>query len=159
MALKKVFITSNNLATFVCPECQNSRTRNVAQYKDIETAVKVKCKCPCGHTYNVLLERRKDLRKSMDLPGTYSSQTQEGVRGTMVVKNLSRSGMNLEMNMKMAFQIGERLNIEFNLDDSQRSLIRKEVIIRSIRGTNIGVEFTTKDHYDQLGPYLLYSFN
>ncbi len=159
MALKKVFITASNMATFVCPKCQHSRTKNVSQYKDIQTAVKVKCKCPCGNIYHVLLERRKDLRKTLNLPGTYHGITDESLRGTMVVKDLSRSGMNLQLNVKKAFEVSDKLQVEFNLDDNQRSLIRKEVVIRSVRGFNIGVEFTTTDHYDALGPYLLYNFN
>jgi hypothetical protein len=48
------------------------------------------------------------------------------------------------------------LVVEILLDDPQASLVRKEVVVRSVSGHLLGVEFVSTDHYDKLGPYLLY---
>lgn len=155
---EKVFIGSNDLATFRCPKCDKAKTANVSRYKNIQTAVRVKAKCPCGHTFTVVLERRKHVRKNLNLPGTYVVE-RTGHRGAMNVRDLSRSGVKIKLNFRPDFEIGDRLVLEFNLDDNQRSIIRKEIIVRSIKDLYVGTEFSNIDHYDKLGSYLLFDFN
>ncbi|MBW1892446.1 MAG: PilZ domain-containing protein [Deltaproteobacteria bacterium] len=154
---QKVFIAQNNTATFVCPECQKSKTTDVSKYKNIETAVRVKCKCPCGHSYSVLLERRKHIRKNLNLTGTFINIKNSG-RGNMTVTDLSRSGLRIKLNSPQDLVPGDKLNLEFILDDKQRSVVNKEVIVRSIKNLSIGAEFSHTEHYDKLGSYLLFNF-
>ncbi len=155
--IEKIFIGSNDMATFSCPQCSKTKTANVSRYKNIEKAVRVKCKCPCGHSYTVLLERRKHIRKNLELAGAYISE-KGGERGSMVVIDLSRSGVRIKLNMTANIEIGDKLMLEFNLDDQQQSLISKEIIVRSINDLLIGAEFLSKEHFDKLGSYLLYNF-
>ncbi len=150
----KVFINEKNMATFICPECQKAKTTNVAKYKHIETAIKVNCKCPCGHKYKVLLERRKFNRKELNLPGKYICLKNDD-RGLMTVADISRTGLGLRLNVERKFDKGEKLLLEFNLDDRERSFIKREVYVRSVNGLAVGCEFCRHDHqHDALGPYL-----
>lgn len=152
---QKVFISNEDKATFICPECKRSKTTSVSKYKAWETAVRVNCKCPCGHTYSVLLERRKHVRKPLNLPGTYQLLNKNN-RGRMKVVDMSRSGLRLEVFYPKDFAPGDRVRLTFNLDDPDQTTIIKEVHVRSVKNNFIGVEFISFEHYDKLGPYILY---
>jgi len=112
-----------------------------------------------------MLERRKFYRKGTNLPGAYTykktnlpgTYTLEGKddRGLMTVINISRSGLKLRVNVTRDFQPGDILNVEFNLDDRDRSPIKKSVIVRNIQEKLVGVEFAAIEHFDKLGAYLL----
>ncbi len=152
----KVFINDKNMATFICPKCEKSKTSNVAKYKQTETSVRVNCKCPCGHSYSVLLERRKHTRKPISLLGTYSC-VNSGDRGQMTVVDISRTGLKIRLSVKRELELGEKLNLEFTLDDQNQSTIKREVYVRSLKDQFVGVEFCKMEHYDQLGPYLAWN--
>lgn len=154
---EKVFIGSNDMATFKCPECMKTKTANVSRFRNIQKAVHVKCKCPCGHTYSVLLERRKHIRKNIHFSGTFIHEN--GVdRGTMDIMDLSRSGLKIKTNFQTKTQVGDKMRLEFILDDKQHSKVSKDVIVRSINGLYLGTEFVSLEHYDKLGSYLLFDF-
>ena len=70
--IEKVYITSKQMAKFVCPNCEKSKTVNVSQYADLDKIVKVNVKCPCGHMYTTILEKRKKYRKETKLHGSYT---------------------------------------------------------------------------------------
>ncbi|RJP75490.1 MAG: PilZ domain-containing protein [Desulfobacteraceae bacterium] len=154
---EKVFIGSNDMATFKCPECMRTKTASVSRFRNIRKAVHVKCKCPCGHTYSALLERRKHIRKDTHFAGIFIHEN--GVdRGTMDILDLSRSGLKIKTNFKTDVKVGDKMKLEFILDDKQHSKVSKEVIVRSINGLYLGTEFVSLEHYDKLGSYLLFDF-
>ncbi|MBF0101286.1 MAG: PilZ domain-containing protein [Desulfobacterales bacterium] len=153
--VEKVFVNTENNATFMCPECGTSKVVNVAQYMKVESSVRVKCKCKCGHTYPVIIERRKFFRKQTNLLGLLFYDN-DYKRGLMTVEDVSRSGIKIRINSPIDLKLGDKMEVEFNLDDRDRSLIRREVVVRSIRGQNIGLEFLSMDHYDKLGTYLMF---
>jgi hypothetical protein len=139
----KIFITRDGQATFVCPECERSRTVNAADNAKLAHAARVRVKCPCGHQYPVTLERRQFFRKAVNLSGSFF-QTVNGRhvdRGEMAVLDLSRTGMRIRLSERRPLQIGDTLLVEFHLDDRQHSLIRKESIVRRIDGPDLGTEF------------------
>ena len=158
--IPRVYMTAQNKAGFTCPKCSKVRVMDVSQFKDVnKSVIKVKCKCPCGHKYSVLLERRKEIRKEVDLPGTYYTIDREReIRGSVVVRDLSRSGLRFQLRMPQEFKIGETIFIEFTLNDRENSLIKRKLIVRSQHGSSVGTSFESKEHFDKLGPYLLYSF-
>ena len=119
---------------------------NVAEHKELETVDRVKVKCKrCGHQYRVVIERRGQYRKIVNLPGTYTAVVdgRQADTGYMKVIDLSRSGLKMKLNDNPAFAVGDRLMIEFHLDDTNRSMIRKEVEIKKIFGQELGVAFTS----------------
>jgi len=152
----RVIITDNNTATFVCPECKKWKTKDVSRYKNTETSVRVKIKCPCGHSYDVILERRKSIRKNLNLPGKFNNyKNSESVNVT--VTDISQTGLRIKLDFPQDFAPGDKLNLEFILDDKQRSLVKKKVVVRSVKGLSVGAEFFSAEHYDKLGSYLLFN--
>jgi len=154
---EKVYITSQQMATFVCPKCSRSKSVNVSEYFNLDKLIKVNVKCPCGHAYTSILEKRKQYRKETHLPGTYIHFTdgQPVHRGLMTVENVSATGLKLQLNDELRCALGDKLEVEFSLDDTHRTGIKKLVIIRNINGPYIGVEFGPTEALDKaLGFYL-----
>ena len=147
MTERKVFMNSENIATFVCPECQRIKNADVSKYKEINKAVRVKCRCSCGHTYTVLLERRRFYRKEARLSGSYLFGPRQ-IRAPMMVKDLSRTGLRFEMKIKRELKIGDKITVEFQLNDANKTLVKKESVIRSIVDPYVGVEFCAPDATD-----------
>ena len=145
--MQKAFISSTNQVTFSCPQCKNTRTVDVTKYRALDKAVKIKVHCPCGQDYPVLLERRKQFRKAVSLPGTYTRIYNErrAGKGTMVVKDVSRNGLSIRVNDTTHMKNGDILEVVFTLDDPKRSPIQKEVVIRKIVGYDLGTEFVSID--------------
>ncbi len=141
----KVYITHNNLVTFTCPKCEQPRVVDLADHPELEKTDKAKVKCPCGHKYSVSIERRKQYRVETNFAGEFKQivDTGEIDRGLMTVLDMSRTGLKIRLNVKRDLKVGDTLSLEFRLDDSQRTLIQKEVVIKKIFGLEVGVEFTS----------------
>lgn len=147
--VKKIYVSKNKTATFVCPECGKIREMNLAKYKKLDQSSKVTCKCSCGHTYPVLLVQRQFYRKKTDLVGIYTyiissfgdDYCEEIGKGIVKIKDLSRTGLLIEVNKNHSFKKDDKLLIEFTLDDKKKSLIKKEVIVKKVEDQLVGVEF------------------
>jgi len=154
---EKVYVTSKQMATFICPLCQKSKTVNVSKYASLDKKVKVKVTCPCGYNYTSILEKRKKYRKATNLPGSFVHlvEGRPARGGLMKVKDLSTSGLKIHVNTEHHCAVGDIIQVEFSLDDNHRTLIRKKVIVRNIVGQNIGTEFAPTEPIDKaLGFYL-----
>ncbi len=142
--LKKVIMDNNNSATFVCPQCIKARTMDVRRYRSIDTAIKVNCRCPCGHSYTVLLERRKHRRRKLTLAGTFLGSGNE--KGFITITDLSRSGLKFKLNKKKSLMIGDKIIVSFNQEEGQQaSIVEREVIVRNSKGLEVGAEFCATD--------------
>ncbi len=155
---EKVFITSNDMATFVCPQCGNVSTVNVTKFASLNKKVTVKCRCNCGHHFTVSLEKRRQYRKTTDLPGLYFYRTHTGDldKGIMRVVDISTTGLKLKLNVARTFELGELLRVEFHLDDKRRTLIEKHVRVRNVQSNLVGTAFEPDEADDpSLGFYLM----
>lgn len=155
---QKVFITTKNTATFVCPECGNTSIANVSKYAAIDKKVTVNCKCICGHQFKVSLEKRRQYRKATNLPGIYYYDRGHGEvdKGNMRVVDISSNGLKLKFNVERHFDGGERLRVEFHLDDKRHTFIQKEVIVRNTFNNLVGTSFSPHEGDDpSLGFYLM----
>ena len=154
----KVYISKNNTATFVCPNCENTTTADVTRYAKMDKTVRVNIKCRCGQKFTAVLEKRRRYRKNTRLPGTYSYERPDGSidKGIMRVEDISSLGMKLKLNVKRAFNVGDKIRVEFNLDDPQHTLIVKTVIVKNVGENHVGVAFNEREADDpSLGFYLL----
>ena len=156
---EKVFIYKDNKAIIICPKCEKSKTIDVSEELGSKYLVRLKHKCSCGYLHIVLLERRKRHRKITNLPGTYSRLVsgEQAANGSMTIQDITRAGLSfkLDESANQKFNVGDKLLLEFNLDDKSTSLIKKEGIISNMRGPYIGVEFSSVDLYDRaLGLYM-----
>ncbi len=149
----RVFMNDNGLATFKCPKCQNLQVKDIGKFDKITKVTKIKCTCSCGHTFTVIFEKRKFFRKEVELQGRYKTRSQENKekRGTFTIIDVSQSGLMLITNVKHDLKIGDKLILEFYIDEEQNFLIRKEGIIRRIIDKKIGIHLNMIDHCDRFG--------
>ncbi|BCS95784.1 hypothetical protein DSLASN_14160 [Desulfoluna limicola] len=153
---EKIFLGNSTSATFVCPECERSRTSDVSKLLTAKAQLKIKCTCKCGHVFSVVIERRKYYRKTLDLSGVAFTD-ESGRKFIMTVKDLSRSGCRIKINSSFPFAVDDVIQVEFSLDDKDRAFISKQAVIRSINGPSLGLEFTEIEKYDKIGQYLMFS--
>ena len=147
------FVKDDDKAIIVCPSCSNAKTINVAQFRNGQHTVKVKC--GCGFSFKVLLDFRQCYRKPTDLSGTYAMIPPAAGGGRINVKNVSLSGIGFEVAGRHSIETGQRAMVEFTLDNRKETLIRKKVTIRSVRGSFIGGEFHQDQAFEKdLGFYL-----
>jgi c-di-GMP-binding flagellar brake protein YcgR len=107
----------------------------------------VNLRCACGFHNKLLLERRAQYRKPTRLPGIFFNGSE---KGPFVVTDISLAGVGFEVNDDISFKEGEKILVEFNLDDMAKSFVRREVVVRSIRGRKIGAEFHEMDPAESL---------
>ena len=152
----RIFINDREEGTFICPACNKGVIRDLSQFAQTRTAVRLKCKCSCGNAYRVLLERRHHYRKPVSLVGMYFFQGGKGapIKGLIKIRDISQSGIQFLVNSMPEFQVGDNLTIEFTLDDEERSQIREAGIVQRIQSNIVGLDFKTTDHYGKLGRYL-----
>jgi hypothetical protein len=75
--------------------------------------------------------------------------------GLIAVKDLSATGLKFQINSQHNCTVGDVIIVEFHLDDAQRTLVKKKVIVRNIIGQNIGTEYASTEALDKaLGFYL-----
>jgi len=152
---QSVFISHENKAIFTCPQCTKSKTVDVSRLIPEKFKLSLRVKCSCGHIYPVVLERRKFYRKNTNLSGFFKSEN-DRKEFPMTVTNISRSGLQFKSSLSEKFKLGDRVLVEFRLDDKSRSVIKKKVIIRRIDGWTIGTEFCSMDEYDKLIGFYLF---
>lgn len=153
---ERIFANQDGTTTIICPQCGKLKQADVSKYLELKSTVRLKCRCICGHCYVAELERRRYIRKKSNFAGHFV-RTSNARKGIMTVCDISRSGLKLRINGTEQFLIGEELSVEFRLDDTLRSIVKKDVIVRKIESTFVGVEFNSMDHYDQLGAYLMFN--
>lgn len=149
--MEKPVRVKKGIATFVCPECGKEKTADVSKYRSELRLIKVGCKCPCGHGFSVFLDRREYERKNVTLTGTYILlyNGREMNRGPMMVMNISRTGLQMNVFKERQVEIGDRLIVKFNLDNEEKTPIQQEVIVRHFEDLLIGVEFFSPSHIDE----------
>jgi hypothetical protein len=152
-----VYITSNNTAVFRCPHCQRTKNVDISTFKDLNQPLRFKVKCPCGQITVSVIEKRRRYRKETDLVGTYVHYVngQPKGKGSLRVKDLSTSDLKLMITSSEPLAIGDVLQVSFQLDNPQRSLVQKKVVVQNIGLPYVGVEFAPTEALDKaLGFYL-----
>ena len=148
--MDKLFLTQDNKATLACPACERSRIIDASPYMALSRIVRIRVKCPCGHAYTTQLERRRFFRKSVQLHGEYSQAPggRHVGKGSLAILDLSRTGVKMRLGDDKALRIGDRIVVEFQLDNRKRSKVRQETVVRRIDGADLGAEFTSTDPAD-----------
>jgi hypothetical protein len=153
-----VFISSNNTATFRCPQCGKTKTADVSQQAKSNKRISVTCTCVCGHKFRCRLEKRRQYRKTVDFPGKFILMGKDGPAdtGLMTIVDISTSGLKFKTTVPRNFATGTELRVEFCLDDRNRTPMEKRVIVRNVSGSFVGVSFHPKELEDPaLGFYLM----
>lgn len=147
--------------------------------------LKVTCGCKHVYTAILNKRDIYRIRKKTVLTGAYTNIThgKEGQKGSMAVLDISRTGLKSKISQlkikvkdhevyattdkKATFAhkmhktigevgVGDIILVEFNLDDTKRSLIRRKATIKWVNHPLMGIEFLNLPMYDgALGFYLI----
>ena len=153
----RVFLNENNEAVFLCKNCGTGVKRDLSKVIHAQTAIRVKCKCRCGNVFRVLVERRCDFRRNVDLLGMCHCIEDSNLTQKRLIKvlDISRKGLQFSINDMPRFTVGDKVFADFNLDDINNTEIKVEGAVKRIRSKNVGIEFTAIDCPKKLGFYLI----
>lgn len=151
----KVFIEQDNTVTLSCFQCKKTRTVDVSRFNNHR---KIKVKCNCGNVSKIELEKRSQFRKKTDLTGNYhifETKDTPPDSGTMTVVDISRIGVRIKFNSFPVLHPGDIVNIKFNLDDKNQSLIDRDVVVQNVKEPYAGARFHRANDMDSvIGFYL-----
>ena len=151
---KKIFVRPDNTIVLTCPQCGHQREVLVSLFRG-----KRKLRIKCCDTFKVIIEFRRRVRKRTQLKGTYINHSQKNCEGDLAVQDISVTGLSFACPNFHLFNVEDELTIEFMLDDEHKTVIRKEAIIRDIRKSSAGCEFTSGGKLAFEGPlgyYIMY---
>ena len=147
---EKIYMNKEGNAVIKCPSCGKSKFMDMGKYKDTKKAVKGNIKCPCGHAFSFILERRVNYRKATRLMGRFKvvAPVSRKAVGTMMVNDISKSGARIELISDAILQAGDTLTLSFKLDDKHQTQIDIEVKVMTCNKKSVGVKFSSDDISD-----------
>jgi hypothetical protein len=156
-----VFARDDGLVLLTCPHCGGQESVATGEFEKLGNAVKVLC--ACRKRFSAVLEKRRAYRKSVQLEGFFTiageygpNDTKGSIWGPMVVSNISKTGLRFHSKRVDLIRPGDQLMVRFNLDNSNRALIHKQVQVISIHDQQVGCRFRGADQYDiTLGFYFM----
>jgi hypothetical protein len=156
-----VFAGEDGKFVMTCPRCGFQDTVSAKLFEVMGSAVRVQC--PCGRRFRIIRELRRSFRKKVRLEGYFAQALESGnklspgeVWGPMVVQDLSRSGLKFTCGNAGRLRPGDRLQVRFNLDNANQSLVKKTVTVKSVQDDAAGCQFQGTDAYDAvIGFYFL----
>ncbi len=143
MEHEKIFLNESGDASFVCPSCGEILKRNLSKDLGLNNLFKINCKCQCGNNSFLKLERRMFSREKTKFIGKFFSKN-NSKKGLIKIIDISPSGLKMFLNTKPDFSKGEKLVIEFSLNNRDWGLVKKEAMVKNIKGKEVGVEFINK---------------
>jgi c-di-GMP-binding flagellar brake protein YcgR len=155
--IKKVYVNEKNRVTIICPECGNVKVENAEQYKFEEGDRNIDIACAkCDARFTVFIDFRRYYRKRVSLQGIIYNVDEKFSKIT--VENISRSGVGFTIDDVFTVALNEEIDVQFTLDDADRTFIRKKAFVRYIRDNFIGAEFTELQKFSkELAFYLKYT--
>ena len=149
----KVFVDNNNQGTVVCHSCGYAKQFDATKFKNLNKTLR--CRCKCGKSFSCTLEFRQYFRKKTKLRG-YFTFLGDRFQHKIFVNNVSRKGINFSMLFACDIKIGNILEVAFTLDDTNKTVVCKQVEVKSVCDRLIGCCFTDPQWYDrELGFYLM----
>jgi hypothetical protein len=152
----KIFLTKSGKAGISCPECGKTKLMDIERFSHRDKEIRLKITCKCNHIFSVFLERRKYVRRGVNLPGVLIASKK---KYSIFIIEVSRLGLKIRTEKVLDLNPDDKVVIEFILDDAGRSRISKKVVIRKIDQQYINVEFLSQQHYDRFGVYILFHFD
>lgn len=153
-----VFVNDENMALIHCPHCNSIKQVPVSKFKGEKHTLKVKC--ACGDVFQVDLNFRKNIRKKMDLSGTFHKASEhKSLAVECRIKNLSFRGIGIELFQEGNISKGDKVVVSFTLDDTKNTLVKRKMQVHHVVGNYIGGEFieVEGDNLDkQIGFYLMH---
>lgn len=154
---QRIRIDELDTARLACTHCKRRKILQLSGHKLMKSETRVKYKCTCGQTSYAILEKRRNGERETRLAGTFISTGKQRYAGKMTIKKISSNGITLKTNLEQRITPGLNLLLEFVLDDAKQSIVQKEVRVLAKNGRYLTAEFLSKEHYDNLGPYLFFN--
>jgi uncharacterized C2H2 Zn-finger protein len=154
MADLKVHVRDNNTATLICPSCGAVKHFAADRFRHARHIISVRCRCQ--QVFTLLLDFRRHYRKQTSLPGTYEILSAGGVGGGIIhINNISRSGIGFTVSGLHRIEQNQLLQIEFHLNDKNKTLLKKQAVVKSVHQNSVGCEFQCNVDMDKaLGFFL-----
>ena len=152
MTAKAIFPDPQGNIYLLCPFC-NANTIKSAKLFPVHKAVRIDCSC--GKSYEIIIEHRIAFRKKTSLSCAYWKKDSFDVPKQGTIHDLTLDGCLLHLSDGHALLQGEHIQLLFQLDNPERSRIKREAVIRRINGNYIGCQFVNKPALDAvLGFYV-----
>lgn len=149
----KVFVSEHGLATITCPHCKITKQTPVGHYCGKKH--QIKAQCSCGESFLLQLEFRKNYRKPTKLEGTYRIVSKGFGGGGATINDISRNGIGFTVTNPHNIEVGQKILLDFSLDNRKKTILSKEAIIRSVKNDQIGCEILGNQAFEKdLGFYL-----
>ncbi|NTU47528.1 MAG: PilZ domain-containing protein [Syntrophobacteraceae bacterium] len=149
----KVYVNERDEATIICSSCGKKKKVAAQQYMGDYKPIQVKC--TCGFIFPIAFEKRKHYRKLVRIQGEYSVLEGANDKGTITIRDLSRTGVSFETHADHLLEAGHVVKLRFVLDDTDKTLITKSAEIMNVDGRRIGASFTERDFPKALAFYLM----
>jgi|WetSurMetagenome_2_1015567.scaffolds.fasta_scaffold133167_2 hypothetical protein len=144
MKRHKIYVTNRSRVSLVCPHCGMYRPVSVTKVRVLGKPVKARC--TCGQSFVVEFERRNLHRKAISLPGSFRKPDSTDLGyGDILVEDLSRGGLAFRVVGQGGVEEGDLLDLQFQLDDPERTPVRVRVLVRHILDEKVGCEFVNLD--------------
>jgi len=156
-----VFSRDDGLVLVTCSRCGSRESLPIAQLDKLGNAIGVTC--PCRNQFVAVLEKRRSVRKQVQLEGYFSvsgdlnpTADEGSIWGPMMVIDISKFGLRFSSEKAHLIHPGDQLMVRFNLDNTNQALIHKPVKVISVSGFEVGCQFQGEDSYDiTLGFYFM----
>ena len=149
----KSYILPDDRVSIVCPNCGFSKLIPISELPTNHSMVKIGCNC--NHSFTVQVETRKSFRKETALEGVFKLGGTPKVNLMVTVVNLSIGGVGLEVHKIHGLTVGDKGIIKFSLDDRKKTVMERQIVVRSISDNQIRCEFKEDSAFEkELGFYL-----
>ena len=141
----QAYAVKNGRIDFVCPKCAFSKLVNVEDFLQRDKEVQVKIRCKCNNIQCVVLDRRNNRRKPVDIQGRYffTPKDRPITDGEISIKDLSYAGLGFDLPSasKGAFAAGDVLRVQFKIFPTASFFIKKETVVRQMNDLRVNATF------------------
>ena len=159
-ALGTALLKDGKTANVACKNCNRQKLIDISEIRTLGT--RIKATCICGHEMFFKVELRREHRKTVNLEGVFIRGPGDRIAmksddwGGIRINNLSRNGIGFKCLDNQDIRVRDSFRVKFTLDNTARSVIQKEVVVRSVTDEIVGCQFTGTDTCDvTLGFYML----
>lgn len=140
---KTFYLNPDAGVDITCDQCGRIRHVKAAVFEARQKHT-ARVRCPCGHAFAVVIERRRAARVRTKLHGDYvkivaqppaHATPKQGrslptvelltISGQMIIEDLSFFGVRFRLDTPKSLQVGDLVRLEFVLDDPSSSQIFK----------------------------------
>lgn len=151
-----VHVRNDNTATLTCPACGFIKQFSAEPYLLRQHTIAVRCHCQ--ESFSVLLNFRRHYRKQTNLSGIYEIASDGGSGGGIIqIANISRSGVGFTVSGLHRIKKGQQIRIEFQLNDKNKTVLKKQAVVKSVRQNAVGCEFINNVEMDKALGFFLQS--